>query len=259
MFFCVLILSIESKALSSEEKNSIHLLKQLNIFNISPLSNNSFANSKKPLNGECFYYHFYPNKVQFYRRVLSDSLCWLTVHPDSVRLIYRDYLIGDDGLFMVFNSYGRGPIASHTGARFFYFFPRQRLPHAYVENNLLHVETSVNQLTLTMNTQTGRWVKASQGKIQESKTVNKNNRGGIEFQGLPLILLDSGFKIGSDPRKESGFSIFKDQKNKSCQVPNKHIFIFNSQGDIEHKLTTDEDLRSYLQRECPQLDLESLS
>lgn len=206
---------------------------------------------------DCSPFHFYQQNVQFFRQVPNDKTCWLSVNPDGKRLIYRSYLLDQDGLFMIFNSYGNGPNTTHTGARVFYFLPiGPQLPQVRSHEKSVTVITS-SSLMLDIDTQSGRWISISDGQIREDLSIRRDNQGGIEFFDLKKrILLDAGFSLGRDPRwNPNGYSQLTDGHKQTCQIHNHLIYQYDDQGDIQMRYPQMFDLYQFLIIHCPHLDL----
>ncbi len=204
---------------------------------------------------QCSYYHEYVGRVQFYRQS-SGPNCWLTVHPDGKDLVYRSYLFDQNGFMMVFNSYGDGPIASHTGARVFYVFPRSgAFPWASVPDlGLGTLVVEVFMSPLLMSTSSGRWwLDSPIAFVKEDTQIHRRNRGGVELQLKDGVLLDSGFRLGGDPRVPQGRSVFRDRQGRTCEVANQHIFHFTGE-DVELRWTQDRDVLAFLQKSCLHLE-----
>jgi hypothetical protein len=216
----------------------------------------SWAVTFNPQN--CSEYHFYEQKVQYYRQNPNARTCWLSIVPDNVNLYMRTYLLDPYGMFMVFNSYGPGPDSSHTGARIFYLFPRGRIPNVKVLNNQeLIIETANPHIHFIMKSNSGKWaLNQPYGRIIEASRIMRNNQGGIEFQGVPMLILDSGFQIGRDPRDSHKNSTFQDPTGQTCTVPNTEVFRYSTNGSIDIKFADDQALVMYLKKRCSNLSLD---
>jgi len=218
----------------------------------------SFVLWAMPFNpADCTNYRYIEQNVQFYRQLPNPTTCWLSVIPEGVNLVMRTYLLDPNGLFMVFNSYGEGPNSSHTGARVFHFFPRGRVPYATKLNSQeILVQTATPGIDLIMNSRSGRWSSNQRGgQIIEANRISRNNRGGIEFKNFQMLILDSGFQMGQDPRDASKTSTFYDPEGYSCELPNNELFLYDSEGSLKVKFQNDQDLLVYLRSRCPKLNL----
>lgn len=221
------------------------LFSSLTVFSINAFEYDS---------SNCGYYHDLQGTVQFYRQNPASDLCWLSVLSESGTLVYRSYLFGaHDGLFMVFNSYGRGPSATHTGARVYHIFPRNQVPDVKVVDDDLFILTSNQNVTFKKNTLTGRWTGSSTGAIREATQIVRNNQGGVEISGQAALILDSGFLMGQDVRTMDRVSTFKDHLGNTCSVPNVHLFDYGDSGSIDLKFKTDAELATFLKSKCPRI------
>ncbi len=210
----------------------------------------------------CEPYHEMIGNINYYRQVLSGDRCWLSVVPydySSPELIYRSYLMTEDGVFMVFNSYGQGSISTDTGARIFQIFPRNQLPHAYVTGEKLVIKTAYSNLSLIMDSNTGLWAMSFGAEIKEDPMISKKNKGGVEWTHMDTFYVDFGFSIGHDPRANANaLSTVFDSKNHSCSVKNKELFKYDADQDFEFKFLNDQDLVEFLKIRCQNLDLSPL-
>jgi len=215
----------------------------------------TWATSFNPQN--CSPYHFYEQKVQYYRQNPDPRTCWLSIVPDNVNLYMRTYLLDPYGMFMVFNSYGEGPDSTHTGARVFHFFPRGRVPHAEVLNSgELIIMTANPNVHFIMASNSGIWaLNQPHGRIIEAPRIARNNQGGVEFLGFPMLILDSGFQLGRDPRDSNKTSTFQDPSGQTCIVPNTEVFRYSPSGSIDIKFEDDQSLLVYLRKRCSNLNL----
>lgn len=214
------------------------------------------ASSIKPelVVNECAEYRVIEKGVQFGRQDFK-PLCYLSVHPVyTTDLVYRDYLFTNTGELMVFNSYGNGPDSESTGARVYYFFPRTKVPHAYIRGAEIVAETATPGLEFVFDSANQNLKSVSLGKVQEELKVHPGNNGGIEIQELSVLWLDSGFKQGSDPTQDmTRNSVFRDHKNNFCTVKNKEIFAMIN-GSLEFKYS-DLDLKKFLSKRCSNLEV----
>lgn len=186
------------------------------------------------------------------------SGCFLTVHPRDAyqSLVYRDFLFDEDGLFMIFNSYGPGDESKTTAAREYRFFPRGKVDLSY------NYDAAAKQINVTtpsgkvfvFNSQKGILVSVSGSTISQDYTVTPNNRGGIEFTANDGLMLDGGFTVGQSPSQNPKSKItFKDSKGQQCQVANGDVLRYTSDGDVIFRYD-DAQLKSVLQNRCPKLN-----
>lgn len=192
------------------------------------------------------------NNLQFARTYQEDtSQCWISIdNMDGYKkLIYRSYLVTSDGLLMVFNSYGSGPNSSYTGARMFYFFPREIFTNEVaLENNLVSVRLN-SKLKFQFQTKVLNLVNQDNFKIKTDPKINRNNKGGVEVVQYQGVFLDVGFSMGKSPTDNpAGKSVFKNQFGQSCEVLNKQIFDYKGDDNYLHG---DNVLKADIERICP--------
>jgi hypothetical protein len=186
--------------------------------------------------------------------------CMLGIDPqDALSLIYRSYLFSEQGLFMVFNSYGDGPDSQMTGARDFYLFPRRQMPVARDPGNGTIEVRLPNGDQAVFSGNDASIVSFGRADVKVAPEVSPDNRGGVELTLKQGIVLDCGFAIGHQPEtRPQGSSVFKDSKGHLCTVKNNEVFSYFSDGNIAIRFKTDQDLSVYLQTRCPMLDMSSL-
>lgn len=198
-------------------------------------------------------------------RTLSSSgqSCWVNAHNNLAYkdLIYRDFMFGSDGLFLVFNSFGAGPDSRDTGAREYYTFPRRMTPKFVVdlEKNQIKIILASGE-DLTFEAKTMRVLSMSHAVFFEDPKVNPHNQGGFEIQAHAKLFLDCGFKIGESPSSDPKNKCrFRDPKGQSCIVRSQELFIYDSDGDRFFRWNDDVGLAQYLSQRCEHLDISSLT
>lgn len=183
--------------------------------------------------------------------------CFFSINPlDAyVDLVYRDYLLTSEGLFMVFNSYGPGNESETTGAREFYLFPRKSQSYSYKWNAGAR-ELEVTHVTgdkFVFDSKKARLKSISNATVTVANEVVPSNGGGVEISKYQGLLLDGGFRVGAPPTANAnGKSAFTDTNEKSCTVKNAEIFNYTSDGDILLKYD-DKGLATFLKKRCPSL------
>lgn len=188
----------------------------------------------------------------------TSSTCLVSIHPRDVfeTLVYRDYLITNKGLVMVFNSYGPGSTSQTTGAREFYFFPRpsKALEFSY-EQGRNEVKVKFNErLSFVFDGKTAQVKGLSEGAVIVDTDVNKNNKGGVEIEFYNGLWLDVGFTMGHSPsEKPRATSTFTDENGQTCTLANEELFTY-ANGDVDFKYS-DSDLKKYLNTTCPNLQI----
>ncbi len=191
---------------------------------------------------------------KYTRQFFAPEACFLSVKKDFVPdMVYRSLIFRETGALMIFNSFGNGPESTYTGARVFYFFPRQQVPAFHATGQAVEVSTSHKNLTFFFDLESGKILSASNARIKEAADIVPENDGGIEILSFQGLLLDSGFKMGSDPTADlARSSTFRDENNQTCTVKNSDIFSKNSSGDISFRLS-DLSLKKFLSSRCPQI------
>ena len=184
--------------------------------------------------------------------------CLMSVHPRDAfqTLIYRDFLFDEDGLFMVFNSYGPGDESKTTAAREFRFFPRGKRDMTYSHDaatSRLSVTTPSGKV-FVFNSQKGILVSISGSKITQDYNINPNNKGGIEIVSNDGLLLDGGFTVGQSPSQNPKRKLtFRDTRGQECQLANGDVYRYSSDGDVFFRYD-DAQLKSYMQSRCSNLN-----
>ena len=208
---------------------------------------------------DCERFHFYQDKVQVYRQNPEGETCWLSINPDGRNMVYRNYLLDEQGLFMVFNSYGQGANSTHTGARVFYFIPnRLQVLTAKRWPKQLGFQTPSGVL-LSLSSETGRWQSSPDGKIQETPTISRLNQGGIELSGFTkALILDAGFSLGRDPRSVHKTSLVQDPEGRRCSLPNQDLYIVTEDQNFRLRFQTARQWRDFLKVRCPELNISVL-
>lgn len=190
----------------------------------------------------------------------SSQSCSLSIHPMEAYydMIYRDYSFSSDGLFQVFNSFGMGDDSSDTGAREFFMFPRPNkfVSHRWDYDNKRLIVTNITGDEFVFDTRKARLMSISRGVVKVANNVERTNKGGVEFENYPGVILDGGWAFGSSPTgRRNGSSIFTDSKGKKCTVKNSDIFKYTSSGDVIFKYASDSSLKNFLTARCPALSL----
>jgi hypothetical protein len=193
--------------------------------------------------------------TQGYADQMGSGSCFVSVSPnDSNGLVYRNYGVFSDGLFMVFNSFGDSEdTAKDTGAREFHFFPRAGVP-------LLHIDAAAPSVSVTLgdggtvvfDPATAQPVSSDRGTVTVAGSVDRGNKGGVEFPSYAGLMLDSGFRMGELPSgKPNAESVFRDAAGKTCALKNNELFAYAG-GDRTFKFD-DAALKTFLAARCPAL------
>ena len=190
------------------------------------------------------------------------NACFVSIDPfTTLDLIYRSFLVENDGILMVFNSYGEGPNSTHTGAREYYLFPRKGMPDFSFDSDDLFTLTLASGGKVQFRTEDMKMLSFEGANFREDSSINRENNGGLEISQFQGILLDVGFKLGSDPADQaSKKSMFSDARGAQCELQNSEIFSYavDGSGDIKFKFLTDAKLADFLTDRCANLDLSSL-
>lgn len=192
---------------------------------------------------------------KFQRFESDDKTCYSGADPFNVpdSMIYRSYLVTNEGLLMVFNSFSTSNAPAATGARVFYFFPRNQTPEIVpVGSAQVIYKTATQGVELILSQKKAQILGMKGGKVKENPKVSPSNAGGVEFSAVKFLYLDSGFTQGHDPTSvPSRTSKFVDSNGASCVVENSEIF--NYVGDDSNFKFTDAELKDYLKSRCPGL------
>lgn len=166
--------------------------------------------------------------------------CGVSATDDSMAVKWRSHIVLSNGEYMVFNNYGYGPVATDTGARVFWFFPRLQIPKVQMSESIggssgstqpslssvIHL-VSASRVSFKMDTKTSRIVGSDDMEIFESEEISRENNGGVEIMSYPGILLDSGFRMGEAPYVDPDrLSCFRDRVNRSCCLANRELFTY---------------------------------
>lgn len=193
--------------------------------------------------------------TQGYADQMGSGSCFVSVSPnDSNGLVYRNYGVFSDGMFLVFNSFGDSEdTAKDTGAREFYFFPRAGVPTLHIDPAVPSVSvTMVDGGVVTFDPATAQPSAVDRGSVVVAGTVDRGNKGGLEFPSYAGLMLDAGFRMGELPSgKPNNDSTFRDAAGKTCTVKNNEVFAY-ANGDRDFKFD-DAALKAFLAARCPTL------
>lgn len=204
-------------------------------------------------NAKCSRVLTHSGDVQISRDYNSDSrVCFISIHPMSVdNLTYRDYYFNNQGLFLVFNSYGEGDDASSTGARVFYLFPQTNdYPDYSIETNGdVVIKTSSGHL-VTFDAKKLAIKSILPGSFVE-KSLSPNNKGGVEIKLTQGFWFDSGFRIGGMANESpSKSTTIYGALAGQCSVKNSEIFDYSN--DIAPKFSGSQ-MTDFLKKRCPEV------
>ncbi|MEK2646312.1 hypothetical protein [Bdellovibrio sp. BCCA] len=214
-----------------------------------------FSHSHAAEPSSCTSFEEYKMGVNLKRTWFATSgVCMLSVSPADAykNLIYRDYSLSTDGMFMVFNLYGN---EGDFGVRDFFMFPRTAsvLSYQWKEDTRELLITHVTGDVFTFNADTAQLKSISGATVKVSATVSRSNRGGVEVQDYKGLLLDTGFTLNQDPAQNSKATSSLKKSASSCSVQNKNLFRYMSDGDIVFRYQNDKDFFTYVKSACPKL------
>lgn len=193
--------------------------------------------------------------TQGYADQMGSGACFVSVHPNSsVGLVYRNYGVFSDGMLLVFNSFGDSEdTAKDTGAREFYFFPRTQVPTLQIDPAAPSVSVTMSDGgTVTFDPATAQPSAADRGTVTVAGTVDRGNKGGVEFPSYAGLMLDAGFRMGELPSgRPNAESAFRDASGRTCTVKNNEVFVY-ANGDRDFKFD-DAGLKAFLATRCPKL------
>lgn len=211
----------------------------------------------------CTYFHESGPGLQYYRQFFSPNTCYLDLQPTQYeKMKFRAYLFSNTGLFMVFNSYNESEDSSATGARVFYFFPRNKAPERIVQGSILKIFSSDPKSVFSFDLNKGIFTGLSvNGKIADifvDPDIHAKNNGGVEIKNYKGLMLDLGFALGQDPAMVKDRKVkFIDSNQIQCILKNREIFKYIG-SDYEFIHASDAELKVFLQKRCPELTLSSL-
>ncbi|WP_374074622.1 hypothetical protein [Bdellovibrio bacteriovorus] len=184
----------------------------------------------------------------------SSGICVVSVSPENayVNLIYRDYALSTDGMFMVFNLYGS---EGDFGVRDFFMFPRTTnvVTYQWKEDTKELLITHATGDVFTFDATQAKLKSISGATIKVTDEVTRNNRGGVEIKSYSGLLLDTGFTVNKDPTESRDTNSTIKKSSATCSIKNRNLFQYMSDGDIVFKYRNDKDFFSYLRSVCPGL------
>ncbi|WP_374029924.1 hypothetical protein [Bdellovibrio bacteriovorus] len=185
----------------------------------------------------------------------SSGVCALSVSPaDGYKdMVYRDYTLSSDGMFMVFNLYGN---EGEFGVRDFFMFPRTgELSYEWKEDTQEIYLKHVTGAIFKFDARDAKLKSISDATVQVSDHVLRTNRGGVEIVQYGGLLVDVGFALNKDPgENREGLALLKKDKGQ-CKLKNKNLFANPSDGDVVFRHKNDAAFFTYLKSVCPGLKL----
>lgn len=186
---------------------------------------------------------------------VTTGFCYLSIRPFNPKnLTYRSFLFTNDGMLMIFNSFGPGTVSETTGAREYYLFPRlSEFPELEILTGGDVLVRAQSGHEFIFNAAAFQLKSVSEARFTQDLNINKKNKGGIELQLDRGLLLDLGFVMGQSPADNSNRSVFfKDRNQNSCVVKNKDVF--NYRDDDVYLDMTDTQLKAKFQKQCSKLE-----
>ena len=179
--------------------------------------------------------------------------CFISVHPMSVTdLKYRDFYFNNDGLFMVFNSYGEGSPSATTATRSFYLFPKVNdYPDFSIEDNGDVLIKTVSDHYFLFDSKNFKIKSFYPGSFTE-KVLSKNNKGGVELKPTLGYWLDVGFKMGGMAEEnKKGSTLVTGSKKGQCSLKNTDLFDYSQASQYEYSFLYEGDALSlFLKNRC---------
>lgn len=194
--------------------------------------------------------------TQGYADSLSSGHCFVSIDPVATTgLVYRAHAFFDDGLLMVFNSYGDGEGNPNlTSAREFFFFPRRGAPQLTMDAAAGAVSVRMSDGgRVNFDAATAQIASLERGAVTVASRIDPADRGGVEIPSYSGLMLDAGFRLGESPSgRPNAESTFRDARGRTCAVKNNELFNYTPDGDHAFKFT-DAQLSAWLASRCPGL------
>lgn len=202
---------------------------------------------------DCKYQVTHRSNLQFSQRYQKDiAECWFSIQPMNgyVDLKYRSYLVTSSGMLLVFNSFGAGSNEKTTGARQYFFFPRETFVAGGISlsDDVLLVRVN-SKLTLQFETKNLYPLNTENISIKNDTLISPKNAGGVEVLRYNGVYLDTGFMMGNSPNQiQTVKSMFKNQFGEKCSVLNSVIFDYKKSDPT---LLHDVLLKKIVAAQCP--------
>lgn len=161
----------------------------------------------------------------------SGKRCYLRIHPrDAVNdLIYRDYLLTNDGLFLVFNSFSKDFSNTSDGAREFFFYQQTFNGFSWLVEDSSLILNGFGKKIFKFSLKTAQLESLSDAVIQVADKVIPENRGGVEILQNAEPFIDAGFQLGQPPSSNrKNKSVLRNSKNDVCTLLNTRIFDYTN-------------------------------
>lgn len=187
----------------------------------------------------------------------SDEACLIFIssrnHYDT--LIYRNYLVSNQGSLQIFISAGDGPEETSTGAKEIYFFPRFIKEQNYTidgQSDLIRVQTAF-AADMVFDAHTSDLLSAENMQVTVDEKISLENDAGIRMMPTRGVIYDLPFTVGKSPSTVMNLTgYFKDAYGQKCKVKVAQIFDKAASGDTDLKYN-DEEIRKFLNINCAHL------
>ncbi|HAT72538.1 MAG TPA: hypothetical protein DCS63_06960 [Elusimicrobia bacterium] len=194
-------------------------------------------------------------KTQGYADRLGSNLCIVSVIPtETPGQVYRSYVFFDNGLLMVFSSYGEGEGPGMSSAREFFFFPRRGAPELKMDSHARTISVRMGDGGYAeIDPASAQIRELERGFVRVSPNMVPAERGGVEIPRYAGLMLDAGFRMGESPSGlPDGTSTFRSAWGETCTVKNRDVFSYSVGGGHAFKFT-DAQLSAWLRTACPAL------
>lgn len=202
-----------------------------------------------------------PDRVESFGNTLIQQLystkgkrCFFRVQPrtNDVSMVYRNYLLTDDGMMMVFNSYSEQFNETSDGAREFFFYTHSFDGFQWFAEGDSLIVKGFDQRIFKFSLKTAQLQEMSGGKVQVSDKVSPDNEGGLEILTYENIYVDAGFRLGGSPSgQQKSTSLVKNPLGQTCKIPNGKAYEYKSGSAY---LKPKPDLKSAVSVLCPQFN-----
>ncbi len=183
----------------------------------------------------------------------AEDTCYVSVHSNpNLGLYYRDFMVTNKGLFMVFGSFGPGSESTKTGAQE-YFFPNKlkKNPIVSVDQDIITIKLT-DEITLRFSTATGQITQITNSIITVEDTFTPENQAGVKITRSKSLHIDSGFALGKSPTAISKANSMIRKFDRSCQVKNSELFDYTGGG--ARLRYTNQEFESFVANKCPGLN-----
>lgn len=180
--------------------------------------------------------------------------CFFRVMPKTtdIYMVYRNYLLTDDGMMMVFNSYSDQFDDKSDGAREFFFYTNSFEGFQwFVEGESLIVK-AFDQRTFKFLLKTAQIQEISGGKVSVADKVSPDNAGGVEILNFENVYVDAGFRMAASPSADQkSSSVVKNPQGQICKIPNGKVYEYKTGSSY---LKSKPDLKAVVNFLCPQFN-----